>query len=135
MEAIKDAEKKDPDDKLRLLIVFYLSMPDGAIPKEDIVEYERALKEAGAEISAWQYVKKWVAPVALAAERQKLIDSCAAIPQNPRDHENGYVLSHPRRTAVAACRSRRRDVQRTELYQQQGELANSRKQPLFAECS
>jgi len=58
LEAIKDSEKKDADDKLRLLIVFYLSVPDHAIPKEDIVEYERALKEAGAEISAWQYVKK-----------------------------------------------------------------------------
>jgi hypothetical protein len=58
LEALRDTEKNNADDKVRLLIVFYLSHPDNAIPKEDIVEYEAALKEAGADISAWQYVKK-----------------------------------------------------------------------------
>ena len=58
LETIRDTEKKDPSDKLRLLMVFYLSMPDSAVPKEDLVEYERALKEAGADLEAWQYIKK-----------------------------------------------------------------------------
>lgn len=58
LEAIRDSEKKDPQDKLRLLMVYYMSVPDSAVPKEDIAEYERALKEAGADLSAWQYIKK-----------------------------------------------------------------------------
>ncbi|KAK9897232.1 Sec1-like protein [Cystobasidium minutum MCA 4210] len=58
LEALKDKEKNNAEDKVRLLIVFYLSHADNAIPKEDIAEYENALKDAGADISAWQYVKK-----------------------------------------------------------------------------
>ena len=64
LEAIRDSEKKDPQDKLRLLMVYYMSVPDSAVPKEDIAEYERALKEAGADLSAWQYIKKCAAAVA-----------------------------------------------------------------------
>lgn len=58
LEAIRDPTKSKPEDKLRLLIVHYLSTPDNAIPKEDLAEYERALKDAGADLAAWQYVKK-----------------------------------------------------------------------------
>ena len=58
LEAIRDSEKKNPQDKLRLLMVYYMSVPDSAVPKDDIAEYERALKEAGADLSAWQYIKK-----------------------------------------------------------------------------
>ncbi|KAL7004180.1 Vesicle trafficking between the ER and Golgi [Cystobasidiomycetes sp. EMM_F5] len=58
LEAIRDAEKKNAEDKLRLLMVFYMSMPDHAVPKDDILEYERALNEVGADLSAWQYIKK-----------------------------------------------------------------------------
>lgn len=60
LEAIRDAEKKNAEDKLRLLMVFYMSMPDHAVPKDDILEYERALNEVGADLSAWQYIKKYV---------------------------------------------------------------------------
>ncbi|CAD6580664.1 MAG: Vesicle trafficking between the ER and Golgi [Cyphobasidiales sp. Tagirdzhanova-0007] len=58
LEAIRDLEKKTPSDKLRLFIVYYLSMPDNAIPREDMAEYERALKDIGADLGAWEYVKK-----------------------------------------------------------------------------
>jgi hypothetical protein len=58
LEAIRDGEKKDVKDKLRLLIVYYLSCPDGQIPKDDLVEFERALKDAGGDLAAWNYVKK-----------------------------------------------------------------------------
>lgn len=58
LETFRDAEKKNPADKVRLLMVFYLSMPDGSVPKEDLVEYERVLKEQGADLDAWFYVKK-----------------------------------------------------------------------------
>ena len=35
-------------------------MPDNAIPREDMAEYERALKDIGADLGAWEYVKKCV---------------------------------------------------------------------------
>lgn len=47
-------------DKLRLVIVFYLSVPDNAISKEDINELDRALKDAGADTSAFEFVRKYV---------------------------------------------------------------------------
>ncbi|THH33124.1 hypothetical protein EUX98_g1077 [Antrodiella citrinella] len=45
-------------DKLRLVIVFYLSSPDSAISKDDITELEKELKAAGSDISAFEYVRR-----------------------------------------------------------------------------
>ncbi|KII94045.1 hypothetical protein PLICRDRAFT_171728 [Plicaturopsis crispa FD-325 SS-3] len=45
-------------DKLRLVLVFYLSSPDNAISKEDVAELERELKSAGADVAAFDYVRR-----------------------------------------------------------------------------
>ncbi|KAF9024123.1 Sec1-like protein [Hymenopellis radicata] len=45
-------------DKLRLVIVFYLSSPDNALSKDDISELEKELKSAGADVSAFDYVRR-----------------------------------------------------------------------------
>lgn len=47
-----------PDDQLRLVIIYYLSVPDSALPKEALAELTNMLKEAGADIAALEYVKK-----------------------------------------------------------------------------
>ena len=47
-----------PLDKLRLVLVFYLSSPDNAISKDDIAELEKELKSAGADVSAFDYVRR-----------------------------------------------------------------------------
>jgi hypothetical protein len=47
-----------PEDKLRLIIVFYLSSPDNALSKEDILELEKELKNSGADVGAFEYVRK-----------------------------------------------------------------------------
>lgn len=58
LEVIRDPLKEDPEDKLRLLLCLYLSMPDSAISKDDLAEYERALKETGVDMAPWEYAKK-----------------------------------------------------------------------------
>lgn len=61
LEALKDAEKKEPKDKLRLLLVYYLSLSESQLAKEeeDIKEYVRVLKDqVGADMAPWTYVKK-----------------------------------------------------------------------------
>ncbi|MBW0468204.1 hypothetical protein O181_007919 [Austropuccinia psidii MF-1] len=56
-DVLKDEEKKEPNDKLRLMLVYYLS--NNEIPKEDLVEFERRLKDCGVErLGIWHYVKK-----------------------------------------------------------------------------
>jgi hypothetical protein len=45
-------------DKLRLVIVFYLSVSDNTMSKEDIAELEKELKAAGANIAAFEYVRR-----------------------------------------------------------------------------
>ncbi|KAK7680546.1 hypothetical protein QCA50_016327 [Cerrena zonata] len=45
-------------DKLRLVLVFYLSVPDNAITKDDILELEKELSAAGADVSAFEYVRR-----------------------------------------------------------------------------
>ncbi|KAF8963915.1 Sly1 vesicle trafficking sec1-like protein [Flammula alnicola] len=47
-----------PLDKLRLVLVFYLSAPDNAISKDDISELEKELKSAGADVAAFDYVRR-----------------------------------------------------------------------------
>ncbi|KAF9055911.1 Sly1 vesicle trafficking sec1-like protein [Panaeolus papilionaceus] len=47
-----------PQDKLRLVLVFYLSAPDNAVTKEDVVELEKELKGAGADMAAFEYVRR-----------------------------------------------------------------------------
>jgi len=47
-----------PEDKLRLVLVFYLSIPDTAITKEDITELENELKKCGADVAAFEYVRR-----------------------------------------------------------------------------
>ncbi|PLW56630.1 hypothetical protein PCANC_05150 [Puccinia coronata f. sp. avenae] len=56
LEILKDASK-DPNDKLRLMLVYYLSHQD--VSKDELMEYERLLKESGLEnLGTWEYVKK-----------------------------------------------------------------------------
>ncbi|KIJ37391.1 hypothetical protein M422DRAFT_33728 [Sphaerobolus stellatus SS14] len=50
--------KPTAEDKLRLATVFYLSMPDNTISKEDVTELEKELKSAGANIAAFEYVRR-----------------------------------------------------------------------------
>jgi hypothetical protein len=38
--------------------VFYLSSPDNAISKDDITELEQELKSAGADVAAFDYVRR-----------------------------------------------------------------------------
>ncbi|KAG6868498.1 hypothetical protein C0993_002036 [Termitomyces sp. T159_Od127] len=45
-------------DKLRFVLVFYLSSPDNSISREDINELEKELKAAGADVSAFDYVRR-----------------------------------------------------------------------------
>jgi hypothetical protein len=47
-----------PEDCLRLVIIYYLSVADHAMPKEDLAELTNLLKEAGADVAALEYVKK-----------------------------------------------------------------------------
>ncbi|KAJ3988475.1 Sec1-like protein [Lentinula detonsa] len=45
-----------PLDKLRLVLVFYLSSPD--LNKDDVAELEKELKSAGADVAAFDYVRR-----------------------------------------------------------------------------
>lgn len=45
-------------DKLRLVLVFFLSSPDNAISKDDMNEFEKELKTAGVDLAALEYVRR-----------------------------------------------------------------------------
>lgn len=57
LEVINDPERKNPVDKLRVFIIWYLSI-DNDINKNELAEYELALTAAGCDISALKYIKK-----------------------------------------------------------------------------
>ncbi|KAF9535882.1 Sly1 vesicle trafficking sec1-like protein [Crepidotus variabilis] len=47
-----------PNDKLRIVLVFYLSAQDNTISKDDINELEKELKSADANVAAFDYVRR-----------------------------------------------------------------------------
>ncbi|KAG5438224.1 hypothetical protein PCANB_003075 [Pneumocystis canis] len=55
LEIIRDPQKK-AEDKLRIFIIYYLSVDN--ISKIDMLEYEEALKKAGCDLKPLIYVKK-----------------------------------------------------------------------------
>ncbi|EST09950.1 Sec1-like protein [Kalmanozyma brasiliensis GHG001] len=58
LEVVRDQSLEDVNDKLRLFIIFYLSAPDSALSRSDVEDFERILREQGADLSALTYVKK-----------------------------------------------------------------------------
>ncbi|BGP53445.1 hypothetical protein JCM8202_001088 [Rhodotorula sphaerocarpa] len=62
LEAIKDSTKYNLEDKLRLMLCYYFSMlasgSDKGLSNEDLAEYERALKEVGADMAPWEFAKR-----------------------------------------------------------------------------
>ncbi|KAI5836004.1 Sec1-like protein [Schizophyllum commune Tattone D] len=46
------------EDKLRLVLVFYLSSPDNALSKDDLAQLEKELASAGANTAALDYVRR-----------------------------------------------------------------------------
>ena len=59
LEVIRDQEKKNPEDKMRLFLIYYLSTAD-EVPKEDMDAYEKALGEAGCDMTPLEYIKRYV---------------------------------------------------------------------------
>ncbi|KAI6031535.1 Sec1-like protein, partial [Pisolithus microcarpus] len=47
-----------PEDKLRLVLVFYLSSPNNAVSRDDIAELEKELKSVGVDVAAFEYVRR-----------------------------------------------------------------------------
>ncbi|KAH7340446.1 Sly1 vesicle trafficking sec1-like protein [Rhizoctonia solani] len=47
-----------PEDKLRLVLIYFLSVPDHQISKDDLTELEKELKAAGSDTLVLDYVKK-----------------------------------------------------------------------------
>ncbi|KAA1467841.1 SLY1 protein [Dentipellis sp. KUC8613] len=58
LRSSKGEGEPTPADKLRLVLVFYLSSPDNAISKDDINELESELKKLGVDVAAFEYVRR-----------------------------------------------------------------------------
>lgn len=46
------------EDQLRLVIIYYLSVPDNALSKEDLAELVKVMQDHGVDTKALDYVKK-----------------------------------------------------------------------------
>ncbi|CAO3652312.1 unnamed protein product [Cunninghamella blakesleeana] len=57
LEAINDPEKKNPEDKMRLFLIYYLSTVDD-IPSDDMDAYKKALEAAGCDMNPLRYIEK-----------------------------------------------------------------------------
>ncbi|KAK9476838.1 Sec1-like protein [Lipomyces japonicus] len=57
LEAINDPERTDAVDKLRLFLIYYISL-DTTLPASDLAEFEAALTAAGCDLAPLTYVKR-----------------------------------------------------------------------------
>jgi len=81
----KGEGKPTPADKLRLVLVFYLSSQDNAISKDDVEELEAELKKEGADVAAFAYVRR------LREISQMLVPSVGATTPVPGSHGAGVA--------------------------------------------
>lgn len=58
LRSLKAGVVPTAEDKLRLVLVYYLSVPDNALSKDEVTSLEQELKSAGANIGAFQYVRR-----------------------------------------------------------------------------
>ncbi|KAG7558282.1 hypothetical protein FFLO_02752 [Filobasidium floriforme] len=77
--------KPTPEDQLRLVIIYYLTVPDNAISKEDMNELTNVLKLAGADLKALDYVKK-----VREITRMTMMASAPAMPQQQGGALRGF---------------------------------------------
>ncbi|ORX55144.1 Sec1-like protein [Hesseltinella vesiculosa] len=57
LETFNDPEKTNPEDKMRLFLIYYLSTVD-EIPPEDMDAYKKALEHAGCNMAPLKYIEK-----------------------------------------------------------------------------
>lgn len=57
LDILTDPETGTPDDKLRLFIIFYICSQ--YLSEGDLKKFENALIEAGCDLSALWYIKRW----------------------------------------------------------------------------
>ncbi|KAI8097274.1 Sec1-like protein [Halteromyces radiatus] len=57
LETIRDVEKKNPEDKMRLFLIYYLSTAEEVTP-EDMDAYKKALEAAGCDMAPLKYIEK-----------------------------------------------------------------------------
>ncbi|WFD29613.1 Vesicle trafficking between the ER and Golgi [Malassezia sp. CBS 17886] len=58
LDALRSPVIAQPEDKLRLFLVYYLSMPSQALPRKDTDEFEGLLQSVGVDLAALVYAKK-----------------------------------------------------------------------------
>ncbi|KAI5780665.1 Sec1-like protein [Peziza echinospora] len=57
LETLNDPERKNANDKMRFFIIWYLSVENDP-SRNDMAEYEAALKQAGCDLTPLNYIKK-----------------------------------------------------------------------------
>lgn len=118
LEAIKDSTKHNSEDKLRLMLCYYFSMlasgSDKGLSNEDLAEYERALKEVGADMAPWEFAKRSVSSFlyalsersSAAGQRERHVTGVCSSLLNParfRQATRCYADDEPRSDISSAC--------------------------------
>ena len=58
LEAIQNPAMQNPEDKLRLFLVYYLSTPDASLSRKEVEDFEATLRAQGVDLAALMYAKK-----------------------------------------------------------------------------
>ena len=58
LEALRNPAMQNPEDKLRLFLVYYLSTPDASLSRKEVEDFEATLRAQGVDLAALMYAKK-----------------------------------------------------------------------------
>lgn len=106
-----DAKGKEPLDKLRLFIIWFLSTEQD-VSRTDMEHFEEALAKAGSDVTALAYVKRYDLVILPCKNR----NTKPLSEKSPRNHPHDNDDFRPLRPSRAVCRQRA--FARLQLYQQ-----------------
>jgi hypothetical protein len=104
-----------PEDQLRLVIIYYLSMVDHSLSKDDLAELTALLQENGADTAALEYVKKTreVSRMTMMASQPAV--AAAPVVQGGGEWTKGFSALGSRVSVFISCGACQADQNRLQI--------------------
>jgi hypothetical protein len=104
-----------PEDQLRLVIIYYLSMVDHSLSKDDLAELTALLQENGADTAALEYVKKTreVSRMTMMASQPAV--AAAPVVQGGGEWTKGFSALGSRVSVLVSCGTCQADQNRLQI--------------------
>lgn len=88
LEVLRDTEFGQPEDKMRLFIIYYICTP--AVPEGEFAKFEQVLRDLGCDLSPLPYLKRWKA---ITQRTMGVVAATTATSSNPYEGSGTKTVS------------------------------------------